>query len=443
MVLLIHIGAGNHGSLRKQQYRKLIQQALLLGLAMAALEILERLEFTNTGYGSSLNLNGAVECDASFIMSLVPLSNHQTPAVGTPSDVFLDSVSVDPLDRNSSRLPLLVLLASPDGLLVNERKLYPTKRLRLDSMASARVPVVEDSLRVAGLRSPPQRGTVVGIHDSATPITTAVKVFEGISQLYDDRNFRRYGITVPLLINYRCIEPDDPYFADLPRLDPKSLILPPAQQFYDLVCSRLAVGGSPPKADAQVLDTIGLAEITPLETTVLTLSGGNFFKLPGRIGCAGEVGGAVDLFHQNDYEVACMCLGNGEDIMTMKLSHEIVRQVGKHPEDSYPEDIVHIIEDLREGFNLQAVNTKLETIVYVGVVVTIHNLTTGEVRILYCHLTESFYFGFHNHGDDKPHVVLSKLDDFDMAGKLWTYGEFKCLDLCFTKLSLASDTSLR
>lgn len=433
MVLVIHIGAGNHGSLRKQAYRKLIQLALLLGLAVAALEVLERLELTNTGYGSSLNLYGKVECDALFIMSLTPTpSLYHTPGGGTPRDGWLDSV--EPLDQTSSRLPLLVLLASPDGLLVNERKLYPTKRLRLDSVASAQIPVVEDTPRVAGLRSPCQRGTVVGIHDSATPITTALKVFDGISRLFDDRNFRRYGITLPLLINYCCIDPHDRYFTHLPRCDPKSLILPPAQQFYDLVCSRLAVGGSPPKADAQVLDTIGLAEITPLETTVLTLSGGNFFKLPGRIGCAGEIGCAVDLLHRDDFEVACMCSGNGEDIMMMKLAHQIVRRVCDNPEDTYPEDVVQMIKDLREGFNLQAVNTRLETVVYVGVLITIHNLTTGEVRILYCHLTESFYFGFHNHGDAKPHVVLSKLDDFDLAGKLWTYGEFKCLDLLFTKM---------
>ncbi|EMG45854.1 L-asparaginase, putative [Candida maltosa Xu316] len=66
-ILIIHIGAGIHNRKRSKEYKHLFQKALSKSSIHESSEIIESSPLTNTGYGSSLNLLGKVECDASFI----------------------------------------------------------------------------------------------------------------------------------------------------------------------------------------------------------------------------------------------------------------------------------------------------------------------------------------------------------------------------------------
>lgn len=77
----IHVGAGNHSSKKRTQYKDLCKQSIELGLEMlneghgselvAAIvgKHLEDSRLTNCGSGSQMNARGEVECDASLMSS--------------------------------------------------------------------------------------------------------------------------------------------------------------------------------------------------------------------------------------------------------------------------------------------------------------------------------------------------------------------------------------
>ncbi|KAF6023503.1 TASP1 [Bugula neritina] len=80
-VVLIHAGAGYHSLAKENSYIQLCNLSSKTAMellkdgssateaAVAAMKVLEDSSFTNAGYGSSLSIDGDVECDASMMTS--------------------------------------------------------------------------------------------------------------------------------------------------------------------------------------------------------------------------------------------------------------------------------------------------------------------------------------------------------------------------------------
>lgn len=324
-VLIVHIGAGNHSKLRDSQYRKLLRKAIRQSSLVDAAGVVERSPLTNTGNGSSLNLKGKVECDASFIQNF----NGNT-----------------------------------------------------------------------------RQGSLTGIDDSNVPIETTLKLYEKVQQYYAEK-FVGYGLSTPSALVYSACRD---MFGSEGSTD--ILILPEAQHIYDTYQQHMA---------QEVSDTIGIVEIGLEGTTLATSSGGNFFKIPGRVGCAGIIGAAIDFYRQGKVEISCMCTGSGEDIMAMKLAYYIVSHIYNETDEvDYGAKLVELVQEQAARITLTAVNQQGEPIIYLGAIVIIN---TGEKKMLvYCHSTESFYFGYKSNG--KKDIVVSRLHNPAKAGKVFAYGEF-------------------
>ena len=376
-LLIIHIGAGNHSKSKRSQYKRLLVTALNQDGFREASRIIEQSKLTNTGYGSSLDLSGCVECDASFIE-------------------------------------------------------------------------VSDKIRT---------GALVGIDDSMTPITRMLEVYGKVGAIYE--RWRRFGLTAPILMNYgkwrqMAERNKDPRLRQDDNISGLSqeiysqeghgssnnftnhaglvtndlLILPEAQKIYDTYQGHLFGDSNPyviPELAHEITDTIGVIEIGS-KTTIATSSGGNFFKLPGRIGCAGVVGSAIGFARVNNVEISCMCSGNGEDIMKMELANFLVNAVYDEAEEEYRDYgnfVVTKIKEQSKKYDLSSVNSDGKIIVYLGAIVVINYLKSGRSRIIYCHSTESFYFGYSDGGE--PNIVVSSLDNVDRVGMSFACGEFLVL----------------
>lgn len=340
-ITIIHIGAGNHSIYKTEKYKKLIKSTLVKPNNDSIFEKSEKLEksnLTNTGYGSSLNIQGNVECDSSYLE--ISTFNH---------------------DRN--------------GL------------------------------------------SIFNIKDKY-PITETNRILQKINRLYDKgTKFHNMGLTKPLILNHDSTHEIDRLLFDQ-RLnmpidssktedlyDPKLLILSKSQRIYDSYMNSLNFDSTLVSRNECVQDTIGLIEISELKTAIATSSGGNFFKLPGRIGCAGVIGCAIDNFENDDISISCMCSGNGEDIIRMSLAKRVTKFFEHYDGDEYVEDLVSLFK--KEN-------------AYIGIIVIIRFSKSGQGRLIYCHSTESFYFGFKVNG--KIEIVLSRLDK--PVGK-FIRGEYK------------------
>ena len=350
-LVIVHIGAGNHSLVKNEKYKKLIKGALLVNESESVLaEVSRKLEksaLTNTGYGSSLNLLGAVQCDASFIS----------------------------YDRTHNRNQV--------GVMYNIVNKYP--------------------------------------------ITETLKCFDQLHRLYS-MGFKSFGLSMPLMFDYGQKSLLDELTNTKENVDTDSLVSSRSRKIYDTYKDILMSGDTqPPNAinsiRNEIQDTIGIMHINSTTTEIATSSGGNFFKFPGRIGCAGVLGSAIGHRTKNEISVSCMCSGNGEDIIMMNAASRIADHVVNNSSMDYCDALVDIIQQVSIDLPLTAVDKYNNTIIYMGAICVIHDLNRGAKRLVYCHSTESFYFGFRSH-NNKPELVLSRLDS-DKVGQVFARGEFK------------------
>ncbi|RKP28331.1 N-terminal nucleophile aminohydrolase [Metschnikowia bicuspidata] len=127
-------------------------------------------------------------------------------------------------------------------------------------------------------------------------------------------------------------------------------------------------------------DTVGIAEIKEEVITAVTSSGGNFFKIPGRVSCAGIMGAGIAYSCKDQIQVITICTGNGDDITRMGLAGFLSEQIATQ---------VSITSD---QYFLSSVDSQGNPRIYLGAIVLL--ITPEYQRLLFCHSTESFYFGF-------------------------------------------------
>lgn len=318
-ILVIHIGAGIHDHKLTHKYKSLLRKALSKKSILESSKIVESSSLTNTGYGSSLNVLGNVECDASFIM------NDSTTTTTT---------------TNQQRL----------GSLVNMTCKFPILEL--------------------------------------------FRVFGQLDELYENE----LDLTSPLMLTYPSLQNT---IIGITK-DSSELISPKARRVYELYKDEVFQDKRLPHG---ISDTIGILHVHENVTTIATSSGGNLFKLPGRIGCAGVLGAGIAFSDQGaGVKIGCMCSGNGEQIIQYNLAQVLVDNIGSFSDDNYGE----CIEKLLRGFSGH---------LYVGFIVVIQK--QSSVQLLYGHTTESFHFGFRV-GECKTKVILSYSEH---EGKL-TFGEY-------------------
>lgn len=337
-MLVVHIGAGNHLRSRDSEYKKILQNALRSKSYNAAAIALEEPSLTNTGCGSSLNMDGKVECDASIIRA----------------NINENKIEVRVAAHNiQHKTPTLALLNGLDALTREYSARY--------GLWGLSAPVAFDYGAIAlrfGSKTHSQNELVDGLKR---------KVFE----LYRER-MEKKGEDTKVRKNLQ-------------------------ENVQDSVQDSVQV----PVQSVQ--DTVGLIHLTEEILTVLSSSGGNFFKLPGRIGCAGIVGAATAVRFFGLWCISCLCSGNGDDIIQMNLAATIAGRF--EDPDTFGFLLVSYIKEAAISLPLQAQDIHGDNIIYVGVLCVLRNISTGETRLVYSHSTESFYFGYMK---DKPHTVLSR-----------------------------------
>lgn len=304
-IVILHIGAGKHNAKDNDQYVRLMKKALEKSDVVEINGILEKSPLTNTGYGSSLNILGEVEIDASYIKS----------------------------DGESGAL---------SGLQVQS----PTQEM--------------------------------------------FRIYNNINKQYNrDTNLSRpLSLHCSSLKRYMDIKSDG------------QIVSSKSQKIYDLYKDRILQ-----YAGDDINDTVGSIVIDTDQTTLSTSSGGHFFKLPGRIGCAGIIGAAIYYEKIDDTEISCMCSGNGEQIIQHSLAQLIVTNVHRMDEGEY-------------GTQLEKLLLSKSKDIYCGFIAVLRR-SNGVTHLLYGHTTETFYFG--TRVNDSTRVILSSAEQ---EGK-FTFGEYK------------------
>lgn len=368
--LLIHIGAGKHSSLLDSKYRRLLKNALSQDFSTASITI-EQSPLTNTGYGSSLDSVGNASCDCTVVT---------------------------------------VRKGKVDGLL-----------------------------------------SLTNITDSTTPTRACQQVFAQLVKDYHPQSLKgQLGLLRPSVMDFKAART---LCKDIPM---ENLVLNRTKWLYSKYLehgSKLEkliqsgsfgeqtrqedlqeVGANNTKEHKATLetfqdlsrdiiqDTVGIIEID--ETIQMACSsGGNFLHPPGRISCAGIYGTGTGYGRSGSVQVVCLCSGNGDDIVKMGLGAHVSDRMAQLllSVEEWPDlgtTLVGIVEHRSSMFQLEAIDSQLNRILYVGVVAVVKD--SERQRVVFCHSTESFYFGFRGNGNVE--TVLSR-----HAGKVGTFvcGEYK------------------
>ncbi|QPG73555.1 hypothetical protein FOA43_000867 [Brettanomyces nanus] len=183
--------------------------------------------------------------------------------------------------------------------------------------------------------------------------------------------------------------------------------------------------------DEDVSDTVGVCVIEPGRCIVAgTSSGGNLFKEPGRIGCAGVVGAGIYTATVADCTACIMCSGNGEDIVQMQLARSVCEYVlAKHEEYSRQQQeqpllcqlVARYVKHESHKYKLRALDEKYHETLYVGLVGYLEmteeeSSSSRRKLIFYYHTTHTMLFAYKNrHNYDNMLVQRAWTDTKTLA----------------------------
>lgn len=261
------------------------------------------------------------------------------------------------------------------------------------------------------------------------PITSLLDGLLNLDKLYRDGN-NTFGLSKPVMLDYDSLKVLDNILGnEIQEKGEVNPVLPIAAKFYDKYRPFLFNSQSSSELirfQDNVTDTIGIISINENVTEIASSSGGNFFKLPGRIGCAGIIGASTDFITRQGMEISCICSGTGEHIIETKLANFLIHNICLNDEDNRISLLIKSLKLFSANLFLHSAsqeNLKQERIFYVGAIITLRNSITGRIQILYIHSTESFYFGFKSSKLDSE-VVFSRLNKNAKPGIDFAYGEF-------------------
>lgn len=447
-VLVVHIGAGYHSPKFDLAYRKLLKSSLNSILLEAASLVVESNWLTNTGRGANVDRNGYASLDITYlkaergkmvdILSLVDVCHYSPTEALFKVKEWLDSEFA--ADTASSRLGLLRPSSLVYSQFRNFAKLQETdtkKLIRLSTWrAFKKVALIftSGSGRTSVRREPGTFETNKRHCSSPLGVLETKEIHEDGHESQKGRKLlvdtiEELSLTgaadTEQVVSTR--EEGSEQMVSTKEENEKQMILSREDKREQTIPLRLR--DTEEFTPLGVEDTVGLVQIMPKDDTIraLTSSGGNFFKVPGRISCAGVLGAGVAYTCYGLNQVTVMCTGNGEDIMRMNLAGYLSETLAKElSSDEIPnslrgalgDTLIHAILKRSANVPLSAVDANYLPTIYVGAIAII--FTPNFKRLVFCHSTESFYFGFKLKGD----VEIVKSRKKSSNGK-FIHGEYK------------------
>lgn len=243
------------------------------------------------------------------------------------------------------------------------------------------------------------------------PLQESFSLYDKIQRLYKE-DLSKLGLISPNVVNYQCRDQVNKRLG-IEEVELQTNIPDRQKKVYDLFKEGYLADSIDEQTEDEdclgqaqaIQDTIGIIHRNNLDqiNTLAASSGGNFLKLPGRIGCAGIVGAGLGYKFTNDEEINCMCSGTGEDITLISLANLVVNYASSN--NLQVEHLHEIIKAEASKYDLKHVNNDS---VYCGILLTIHDKHTHHTRLIYYHTTETFYFGYNNKGQIK--IIQSRLN---------------------------------
>lgn len=395
-MLIVHIGAGSHSRSLDHKYRRLLRRALEHSLEDAVRRV-EHSALTNTGYGAALDAHGAVSCDATVVEAAggrveSALSLLAVGDAASPTEACLGAKRK--MDREWA----------PGGARARMGFLRPAVMIApaLDKERAA-------ALVLEGARLLYQRyeETLAALQDNTHENEVASDVgteMAGKSDILGSTS-DILGSASGILERTPGTPEKTPGAPDTKSPTPTAAAnatIPESLQHHR---ERLGYG---------VLDTVGYIEVGA-RTRVAASLGGMWLRPRGRVSCAGIPGAGAAYAAAGAVDVSCVCTGNGDDIVRMGLAahvcDELVRALAPGQAGEAEEDLVSLAPLLVSIVRARAASVALgashkgEPVCYVGVLACVR-VGQQPALLVFCHSTESFYFGFRAR---RPRVVLSRL----------------------------------
>lgn len=347
-MLVVHIGAGNHQA-NKAKYQGILKKALDHDFLTAS-EIIEKSQWTNTGYGSNPDWNGSASCDG----TLASVNHHNKVHVTLLTEIIDCAVPTRALDAVAEKLHQLY----SDGLVRGHLGL-----VRPVSMPFALAREIVDLPREPILL---HRGR---------------KYYESVRSVLALEHLAGFGAEMGAVSTNVAANTTDVAFSGTDKREAD----------FSAVSSHVP--------HFPVADTVGFIESSPA-LRFSTTSGGHMLRFPGRTSCAGIYGAGSGYACLGDAEVVTLCSGNGDDIITMGLASHVSDHMAAAATAG------EVLAETLQRIVLSRAQLVLSC--YVGVLCVVRGRANSARKstLVYCHTTETFYFGFRSSAGTE--VVLSK-----------------------------------